>query len=202
MDFTGPVNYKINKSTTSKAYIALFTSISTCTVHLKLCHDLSAQEFQRCPQIIVNDNGKMFVATGNWLSKLKNDQGLRNYLGALEKKWKFNLAQAPWWGGFFEHLIGIMKRSLSKVIGQSLLTFQELDKILLDVEMTMTNRPLMYQGDEFKKPVLTPLRGEAIPILVEDLENVGEEQVNRRMKFLEKGKQQLQEVYEGVCSRP
>ena len=208
VDFAGPVNYKINKSTTSKAYIALFTCTSTRAVHLKLCHDLSAQEFQRalkefvarrgCPQIIVSDNGKTFVTTGKWLSKLRKDQRLANYLGALEIKWKFNLARAPWWGGFFERLIGIMKRSLSKVIGQSLLTFQELEEVLLDVEMTMNNRPLMYQGEEFEKPVLTPntlLRGEAIPILEEDLENVGEENVSKRMKFVEKSKQHLRKRF-------
>ena len=64
------------------------------------------------------------------------------------------------------------------MIGQSLLTFQELGEVLLDVEMTMNNRPLMYQGEEFEKPVLTPntlLRGEAIPILEEDLEVGGED---------------------------
>ena len=208
VDFAGPVNYKINMSTSSKAYIALFTCTSTRAVHLKLCHDLSAQEFQRalkefvarrgCPQIIVSDNGKTFVATGKWLSRLKKDQRLANYLGALEIKWKFNLARAPWWGGFFERLIGIMKRSLSKVIGKSLLTFQELEEVLLDVEMTMNNRPLVYQGEEFEKPVLTPntlLRGEPIPILEEDLENVGEEDVNKRMRFLEKSKQHLRKRF-------
>jgi len=68
-----------------------------------------------------------------------------------------------------------MKRSLSKVIGQSLLTFLELEEVLPDAEMTMNNRPLLYQGEEFEKPVLTPntlLRGEAIPILQEDLEKI------------------------------
>ena len=108
------------------------------------------------------------------------------------------MAQAPWWGGFFKHLIDIMKRSLSKVIGQSLLTFQELEEVLLDVEMTMNNRPLVYQGEEFKKPVFTPttlLRGEAIPILKEDLENVGEEDVSKRIKFVQKSKQHLRKRF-------
>ena len=80
------------------------------------------------------------------------------------------------------------------MIGQSLLTFQELEEVLLDVEMTMNNRPLMYQGEEFEKPVFTPntlLRGEAIPVLEEDLVNLGEENVSKRMKFLEKSKQHL-----------
>lgn len=124
-------------STTSKAYIALFTCASTRAVYLKLCCDLSAEEFQRalkefvartgCPQTIVSDNGKTFVATGKCLSKLKKDQRLANYLGALEIKWKFNLAHARWWGGFFECLTAIIKRGHSKVIGKSLLTFQELE---------------------------------------------------------------------------
>ena len=105
VDFAGPVYYKIMKSTTSKAYIALFTCASTQTVHLKLCRDLSAEEFQRalkefvarrgCLQIILSDNRKTFVATGKWLSKLKKDQRLANYLGGLEIKWKFKLARAP-----------------------------------------------------------------------------------------------------------
>ena len=129
VDFAGPVYYKVSRSTTAKAYIALFTCASTRAVHLKLCRDLSAAEFQRalkefiarrgCPQTIVSDNGKTFVATGKWLSVLKKNHSLASYMGALNIKWKFNLSRAPWWGGFFERLIGIMKRSLSKAIGRS-----------------------------------------------------------------------------------
>ena len=51
-------------------------------------------------------------------------------MGMLNLKWKFNLARAPWWGGFFEHLIGIMKKCLSKVIGRSLLSYEELEEVL------------------------------------------------------------------------
>ena len=68
VDFAGPVYYKITKSSTAKAYIALFTCASTRAVHLKLCRNLSATEFQRalkeftarrgCSQAIVSDNGK------------------------------------------------------------------------------------------------------------------------------------------------
>ena len=112
VDFAGPMYYKIKKSTTAKACIALFTCASTRAVHLKLCRDLTATEFQRalkefvarrgCPQTIVSDNGKTFMTTGRWLSTLKKDHGVANYLGTLNIKWMFNLARAPWWGGFFE----------------------------------------------------------------------------------------------------
>jgi len=90
---------------------------------------------------------------------------------ALNIKWKVNLAQAPWWGGFFERLIGIMKRSLSKVIDRSLLTYQELEETLLDIDTCKNKSPLLYQGEEFEQPVLKPntlLRGKPTPILEED----------------------------------
>ena len=207
VDFAGPMYYKIKKSTTAKAYIALFTCASTRAVHLKLCRDLTAIQFQRalkefvagrgCPQTIVSNNGKTFVTTGRWLSTLKKDHGVANYLGTLNIKWKFNLAQAPWWGGFFERLVGIMKRSLSKVVGRRFLSYPDLE-VLLDVETSMNNRPLLYQGEEFEQPVLTPntlLRGKPTPILEQDLEKIGEEDVTRRMRFLQKSKEQLRKRF-------
>ena len=119
-------------------------------------------------------------------------------MGALKIKWKFNLSRAPWWGGFFERLIGIMKRSFSKAIGRSLLTYQELEETLLDVETCMNNRPLLYQGEEFEQPVLTPntlLRGQQTPILEEDLERIAENGVTRRMRFLQRSKENLRKRF-------
>ena len=116
------------------------------------------------------------MATGKRLSVLKRDHNLAHFMGMLNLEWKFNLARAPWWGGFFEHLIGTMKKCLSKVIGRSLLSYEELEEVLLDIEISMNNRPLFYQGEEFEQPVLTPntlLRGRPNSILEEDLEKIG-----------------------------
>ena len=118
--------HKIDKSSTAKAYIALFTCASTRAMHLKLCRDLAAQEFQRtlkefvarrgCPQTIIGDNGKTFVATGKWFSVLKKDHSLCNYMGKLNIKWKFNLARAPWWGGFFEVSLAQLRELCPKLL--------------------------------------------------------------------------------------
>ena len=153
VDFAGPVYYRVRKSVTAKARIALFTCTSTQTVQLKLCRDLSSAEFQRalkvfiarrgCSQTLVSDNGKTFVATGKWLSTLKKDNNLASYIGALNRRWKFNLARAPWWGGFFERLIGIMKRALSKAVGRSLLTYPGLEDVLTDIDNCINNRQLL-----------------------------------------------------------
>ena len=103
-----------------------------------------------------------------------------------------------WWGGFFERLVGIMKRTLSKKVGRRFLSYSELEEVLLDVETSMNNRPLLYQGEEFEQPVLTPntlLRGKPTPILEQDLEKIGEEDVTKQMRFLQKSKEQLRKRF-------
>ena len=72
------------------------------------------------------------------------------------------MSRAPWWGGFFERLISIMKRVLAKKIGRALLQYHQLEEVLLDLECFMNNRPLCYYGEEFDQTALTPsilLRG-------------------------------------------
>ena len=93
----------------------------------------------------------------------------------------------PWWGGFFERLIGITKNALSKAIGRAFLTFQELGKILLDIECLMNNRPLAYLDEEFKQRVITQnilIHGEPTTFLEESdnsLETVSD--VSRRIRY-------------------
>ncbi|XP_065051285.1 uncharacterized protein LOC135680959 [Rhopilema esculentum] len=205
VDFAGPIIYKIKKSTFGKSYVALFTCASTRAVHLKLCKDMSALEFKRTmkefvarrglPQVMVSDNGRTFVATNKWLKTLVKNEDLMNFLAVRRIKWKFNLSRAAWWGGFFERLVGIMKRSLSKTIGRKLLTFPELEEVLLDVECTMNNRPLCYQGEEFEHQVITPnilLRGKPEVLLEEDLDKLAQgTQLTKRIIFTRKSKEQL-----------
>ena len=205
VDFAGPIIYKIKKSIFGKSYVALFTCASTRAVHLKLCRDLSALEFQRTmkefvarrgpPQVMLSDNGRTFIATKKWLKTLVKNEDLMNFLAVQRIKWKFNLSRAAWWGGFFERLVGIMKRSLSKAIGKKLLTFPELEEVLLDVECTMNNRPLCYQGEEFEHQVITPnilLRGRPQVLLEEDLDKLAQRtQTTKRIVFTKKSKDQL-----------
>ena len=86
------------------------------------------------------------MATGRWLSTLKKDHNLASYVGALNITGKFNLARAPWWGGFF----GVPHWYHEEVVGRGLLAYPELENILIDKESCMNNRSLPYQGEEFE----------------------------------------------------
>ena len=118
VDFAGPMFAK-TKSGMSKVYIALFTCCVTRAVHLELVHDLTAATFLRClrrfvgrrgaPKIMVSDNAKTFKAAAKALRELYTNKEVKNSLTNKGIDWRFNLERAPWWGGFFERLIGLVK---------------------------------------------------------------------------------------------
>ena len=211
VDFAGPIEYKQKKNTVGKAYVALFTCASTRAVHLKLCKDMTAEEFKIAfkefmarrgtPRMMISDNAKTFITTSKWLKKLKSDHTLMNYQAEKRTSWRFNMATAPWWGGFFERLVGIMKKSLAKMIGKGRLHFHELEEILLDVELAMNNQPICYQGEEFDQPVITPnllIRGgHSIP-LKDDFDNMEPlKRSTKRLIHLHKTKEQLRKRWTG-----
>ena len=63
-------------------------------------------------------------------------------------QWKFIVEKAPWWGGFWERMVGITKRCLKKTIGRSTLTFEDLLTVFVEIEGTINNRPLTYLYDD------------------------------------------------------
>jgi uncharacterized protein YaaW (UPF0174 family) len=119
-------------------------------------------------------------------------------MGKQSIKWIINLSRVPWRGGLYERLIGIMKRSLSKSIGQSLLTYDEFKETLLDVEWFMNERPLTYFGDECDNKILTLnllIRDSPGQFLEEEIDkmNYTDERVlvKERYNFLQRTLEQL-----------
>ncbi|XP_006816657.1 uncharacterized protein LOC102805048 [Saccoglossus kowalevskii] len=121
-----------------------------------------------------------------WLTKLQNDEVIFNYLTTKGIEWRFNLSRSPWWGGFFERLIGITKRALSKTIGPALLMFEELEEVLLDVEVFMNNRPLCYMEEDLEQVAITPnmlLRGQPARYLEDNVHDLDAD-IGKRLKYI------------------
>ena len=66
---------------------------------------------------IYSNNGRTFVGAVKWLKTVMANECLNELLCHQEIKWQFNPSRAPWWGGQFERMVGLVKRSLSKTIG-------------------------------------------------------------------------------------
>lgn len=166
VDFAGPLFAKSQTGEMSKVYIALFTCCVTRAVHLDLVTDLTASTFVRClrkfaarrgtPTLIVSDNAKTFKASEKLLRRLHDNREVKEHLESNRIDWRFNLERAPWWGGFYERLIGTAKRCLRKVLGNARLSADELLTVLMELEATLNSRPLTYDYDELGAEMLTP----------------------------------------------
>ena len=108
------------------------------------------------PRVIYSDNGSNFVKAAKWLKQVREDKKLQGYLESHDIEWKFNLSRAPWWGGQFERLIGVVKKAMHKVIGRVSLFWNDLINVLLEVETQVSRRPLNYVEDDPDLPILTP----------------------------------------------
>ena len=164
VDFAGAITYLKQKTKGAKSYILLFACSLSRAVYLELLTNQTSDSFIRClkrfisrrgrPEKIYSDNAKSFKKSAKWLNTIMKSEKLNDFLAHKDIKWQFN--RAPWWGGQFERIIGLVKQSLYKTIGNSTLKFNELEEVLLDVEETLNNRPLSYVEDDIQLPVLTP----------------------------------------------
>lgn len=133
-----------------KAWICIFTCAVYRAVHFELASTLSTQGFLEClrrfvarrgrPRIIYSDNGTNFTGAANVLNKL-NWEKISKYSSAIQIEWHFNPA-APWWGGWWERLIGILKTLLRKILGKASLSYETLHTIICDAEAIINGHPL------------------------------------------------------------
>ncbi|XP_043206566.1 uncharacterized protein LOC122372946 [Amphibalanus amphitrite] len=91
------------------------------------------------PALVYSDNARTF----------------RALLGHLPRSvtWKFIPEAAPWWGGYWERLVGVTKKALRITLHQCHLTFEELSATMYELAFFINLRPLT-QGDG--EDLLTP----------------------------------------------
>jgi hypothetical protein len=127
VDFAGPIKYLKTRKNEAKAYVVLYSCSLTRGVYLELLKSLEVGEFIQSlkrfiarrgrPSKVYSDNGKTFVAAAKWLAKVQRDESFNDFLSEHSITWQFNLSRAPWWGGQFERLIGLMKSAFGTRIG-------------------------------------------------------------------------------------
>ena len=156
LDFAGPLYIKnMFTKEINKVYILLLTCATSRALHLELTPDMKFPAFMRgfrrfvarrgTPELIVHDNFKTFKC-----------KPFKEYLVSKGIKQKFILPATPWWGGFYERLVRSVKMSLKKVLGVGLLTFEELQTVLCEVEQVINSRPLVYVSEDDLTESITP----------------------------------------------
>ena len=168
VDYTGFIEV-LNPDTKQeqKVYVVLFTCAVTRAVHLELVTDLMAETFlnafrrfisrRSCPKLIMSDNASNFKLGSELLNQVMQSEEIQEEFTRRECEWRFIPPRAPWFGGFYERLIGIVKGCLKKILFRKPVNLDDLHTIITEVECRVNNRPLTYVLNSLDEPeALTP----------------------------------------------
>lgn len=153
VDFAGPLYLNTGK----KVWVCLFTCAVYRAVHLEMTTSLSTVAFMKVlrrfvarrgrPKTIYSDRGTNFIGTENAFSRLDWTKIVEE-TSVQRIMWRFNPPTAPWWGGFWERLIGVLKGLLRKVLGRASLNYEDLLTLICECEAIINARPLTYISDD------------------------------------------------------
>ena len=163
VDYAGPLYVKTSEGM-AKAYICLFTCSTSRAVHLEVAPDLTTQAFLRClkrfiarrglPVTIRSDNAQTFRRANKELVAIFESDEVQRFVGQKGIIWRFMLEKAPFFGGFYERMVQVVKRCLRKILGSAKLDYEELVTVITEVEGTINSRPLTYiYSDDIEEPI-------------------------------------------------
>ncbi|XP_074657298.1 uncharacterized protein LOC141910505 [Tubulanus polymorphus] len=167
LDFTGALHLRSKSGEESLAYICLFTCANTRAIHLEVVTDMTTSTFlhalrrmaarRSLPQKIISDNQSTFIASNNAIKKIYESIETRKYFSLHRSEWVMITRRAPWFGGFYERLVGITKTAIKKVLGRARISLLELITIVSETEQAVNNRPISYCSSDVDDPEpLTP----------------------------------------------
>lgn len=170
LDYLGPLYIRSSEGL-KKTWVCLFTCLVTRAIHLELMHDMSAEEFllgfrrfisvRGTPVEIISDNATQFKAASKVLEsawkQMTRCEDVQSYVSDSGIKWSYIVELAPWMGGFYERLVGVVKRAMRKSLDRRLLSDAQLQTVLKEIEAVVNSRPLVYMGDDIHANItLTP----------------------------------------------
>lgn len=217
VDYAGPFNIRDRRGRgykASKCYIAVFVCTTTKAVHLELVSSLETNNFLAAfkrfisrrgkPKEMLSDNGTTFHGADNELKNLYNflSDNLDEFTTSCASEgitWKYLSVYTPHMGGLHEAAVKSCKYHLKRVLGNSLLTFEEFSTVLTQVESILNSRPLCPITNSANDEVfcLTPahfLIGRT-PISIPDYDYT-DVQMDRLTHY-----QQLQQLYQSFWQR-
>lgn len=150
-----------------KSWFVIFTCAVYRAMHLELIKSLSTDGFIQAlrrfiarrgrPEVVYTDNGTNFVGTENLMKRLDWEE-ISKHTSARRIKWIFNPPSAPWWGGWWERLVAMVKQLLRRNLGRRILDYEEMNTILCDCEQVINSRPLTYLTEDPDELIaLTPM---------------------------------------------
>lgn len=177
IDYAGPVKVSMRKGrgkqVVLKGYVCICVCMATRAIHLELVGELTADAFisafkrfvSRRGRVtdVYSDNGSNFVAAHEIMSEdhrqaiLDKEIEFASLLANDGVTWHFSPPSAPHFNGLAEAGVRSMKYHLRRIVGATILTYEELYTVLCQIEGVLNSRPLSAITDDFSDlTVLTP----------------------------------------------
>ena len=154
VDYFGPIAVKRGRGR-EKRYGCLFTCLSSRAVHIEVVESLDTDSFINClqrfiarrglPELIRSDNGRNFVGAERELRQGLQAWEQEKIEGDLSEKgvrWIFNTPTASHMGGVWERQIRSVRRILSRLVREQVMSSEVLTTLLVTAEGILNNRPL------------------------------------------------------------
>lgn len=74
-----------------------------------------------------------------WKDILENPETSR-HLGAEKISWKFNVPFAPWMGGYYERMIGLVKEAFKRTVGKQVLRRDDFTVLITEIKTVVNSR--------------------------------------------------------------
>lgn len=162
VDYAGPIQVRVSKGRVNKSYkgyICIFVCLATKAIHIEVVSDLTTTAFLAafkkftsrrglCTNLY-SDNGTNFVGANNILKKelestvKKTQSEAAEFLLKNSIEWKFIQPSSPHFGGLWEAGVKSTKYHLKRIIGETILTFEELATVLSQIEACLKSTPTM-----------------------------------------------------------
>ncbi|XP_070529047.1 uncharacterized protein [Cardiocondyla obscurior] len=202
LDYAGPVSLKTWRGRAAriyKGYLAIFVCLSTSAIHIEIVSEYSTSAFIAAYKrftgrrgicaTLRSDCGTNFIGADTELRRMFNAfstelKEISNVLANDGTLWNFNPPAAPHMGGKWEAAVKSTKFHLRRVIGETNLTYEELNTVIIQIEAILNSRPLCpLTEDVTDLSALTPghfLIGQPLAVVPEpNLSSVPMSRLNR-----------------------
>ena len=137
--------------------------MATKTVHVELVSNLTSETFVAALKRFIarrglidhlySDNGSNFVGANRELKTSEEfSRQLHNCAAKTPFQWHFIPPNSPYFGGLWVAGFKSLKYHWKRIVGNALLTFEEFDTLLTQVETYLNSRPLIALSNEPNDP--------------------------------------------------
>lgn len=148
---------------TYKGYLVIFVCFATSALHLEAATDYSTDGFLAAYRRFIGRRGSCSSITSDCGTNfIGADKELQRMFGSASRElkelakiiandgtqWKFNPPATPHFGGKWEAAVKSTKFHLRRVIGDTVLTYEELATLLSQIEAVLNSRPLCAMSED------------------------------------------------------